>query len=97
MIQKFDKKYFDKIKLFIQCPKNISDNLGKKLAPHIKKQFLSIKKVKASYYKSYHISTYGILELKSYITIAPSFFKTRSHSAAILNRSLLSHKYKQNP
>jgi len=31
MIQKFDKKYFHKIKLFIQCPNNISGNLSKKL------------------------------------------------------------------
>ena len=46
-------------------------NLGKKLAPHIKKQFLSIKKVKASYFKSYHISTYGILELNGKKKMVP--------------------------
>ena len=46
-------------------------NLGKKLAPHIKKQFLSIKKVKASYFKSYHVSTYGILELNGKKKMVP--------------------------
>ena len=46
-------------------------NLGKKLAPNIDKKFLSIKKIKASYYRSYYISTYGILELNGKKKMVP--------------------------